>query len=475
MKKSAKHSRNTAKILLPLLTFVLVSAVSFSACLIVSVKTTLNAKCGPLDDTQTLYLEQTLASLYPERSRKSISPLPYTLNTPQLDITAKSAIIVDTSTGSILYQKNAEELIPPASLTKIVEMYVVLSHVEDGQVSLNDTVPLPPESWSENLPSDASRMYLSRGQSVTLKELLLGLAIASGNDASIAVANFLAPSMKDFVDEMNSTVKSMGLTKTHFVESSGYSEKNITNAHEFAQFAMNYINRFPYSLEYFHSQKQLVYPEEHNLSREQIRAGGIEPIVQQNTNKLLESLEGCDGLKTGFINESGYNIAVTAERYGTRFLSVTMGGPGSNTAEGNKHRVNDNMTLFNWAFNHFADYHPPKNSSHEFDMPVLGCREKAVKLVPALDETFTVPYITSDSPTGCAASVHAYADVPDFFYGEVECGKAYGTITYQIDGKVLRSMPLVADRSSSPAMPLKKLYDKAVYIAIQKCLKIRNQ
>ena len=106
------------------------------------------------------------------------------------------------------------------------------------------------------------------------------------------------------------------------------------------------------------------------------------------------------------------------------------------------------MTLFNYAFSHYADYHAPTgDDKHEFTVGIFGGAEKSVKLVPALDETFTVPRITSDSPTGAAASVYVRADVPRYLYGKIECGKQYGTITYMIDDEVLRVVPLVADRT----------------------------
>ena len=129
---------------------------------------------------------------------------------------------------------------------------------------------------------------------VTLRELLLGLAIASGNDASIAVAKYVCGNMDSFVERMNQTVKKMGLVKTEFVESSGYSEKNITTAKEFAAFCRKYIERFPFAITEFHSQKVLRYPLAKNLPRESAQKNGdSQAVIQYNTNKLLGSLDGC--------------------------------------------------------------------------------------------------------------------------------------------------------------------------------------
>lgn len=418
---------------------------------------------GRRTEAEERYLSSVLDTLYPERTSPELSALPYPAAPAQLAVNAGSAILVDVQTGSILYEKNADESIPPASMTKLVEMYVVFKAVEDGEVSLDDEVPLPPESWAENLPSDASRMYLGEGQHVTLRELLLGLAIASGNDASIAVARYVCGSMEDFVARMNSTVSSMGLTRTHFVESSGYSEENRTTAREFAAFSRMYLKKYPQSLSLFHAQAQLRYPQAKNLPAQQRHLGDSLAITQRNTNKLLGKIPGCDGLKTGYIDESGYNIALTAEQNGTRFLSITMRGPGHSTAEGNLYRIADGLTLFNYAFSHFADYHAPQQVEHEFTVGLTGAQGKAIKLVPALDETFTVPFIAGDSPTGAAASVHVRADVPDCLYGGIRCGQQYGTLTYYLEDSILRTVPLVADRDVPAAGLPGRLWGKLLY------------
>src|SRR5574344_1148313 len=294
----------------------------------------------PLTDNEPNFLISQLDTNYKERSQ-ILSELPYKTVPVKLDIAAESAILIDTATGSILFEKNADEIIPPASMTKLVEMYVVFNAVKAGEVTLDDVVPLPKQSWAINMPYDASLMFLAQGQTVTLRELLLGLAIASGNDASVAVAYYICGGMEPFVKRMNDAVQALGLTHTHFVESSGYSEKNVTTAREFASFARVYINTFPEALAQFHSQKQISYPLQRNLPEWEQKDGDKQAVTQYNTNKLLGVLPGCDGLKTGFIFESGYNLALTAKRYGTRFLSVTMKGPGKGTAQGNKYRVHN--------------------------------------------------------------------------------------------------------------------------------------
>lgn len=403
-------------------------------------------------ETKSLTLEQKteLNSLLNKKflnRTQILHNLPYKTVNANLFINAKSAILIDVLTGDILFEKNADQEIPPASMTKLVEMYVVFDAVEKGEVSLDDTVPLPKESWAVNLPSDASIMFLAQDQIVTLRELLLGLSIASGNDASVAVAHYVAGDMESFVQKMNDVIKNMGLTKTHFVESSGYSEKNITTAKEFAAFCRNYITRFPFAIKEFHSQKVLRYPLEKNLPEYKKSKGDSEAVIQYNTNKLLGKLEGVDGLKTGFIYESGYNLALTATRDNRRFLSVTMGGPGIGSAQGNLYRNADGKTLMDFAFNDFASY--VSFEEKEFAVNLSASKEKSVKLIPAFSEDFTVPFIKGNSVQDSVDSLQIKVKIPQVLIGKVSKGEQYGTLTFSLEGNILNEVPLVADRDSS--------------------------
>lgn len=467
--------KKSGKIILTLLVLLAV-VTAFSIVVYTGAKAAVHPKeLASLSGQEGEDLKAYLDTLYPERTSIEIKPLPYSVRLDEPKVKCGSAILIDTLTGSILYEKNADEEIPPASMTKLVEMFVVYQAVSNGEVSLDDEVPLPPESWARNLPSDASRMYLDEGQHVTLRELLLGLAIASGNDASIAVANYVCGSMDEFVDRMNMVVSDMGLVKTHFVESSGYSELNLTTAREFAEFARQYVNRYPETLELYHSQPSITYPQRHNLPDRLQNSPSYDSVKQMNTNRLLDTIKGCDGLKTGFIYESGYNITVTAEQNGTRFLSVTMQGPGSSTAEGNKYRVQDNKALFDFAFSTFADYRSDMaEKPHEFTVGVLGGDSDSVRLIPAYDESLTVPFIFGNSPTESASAVKAWATIPDVIYGEVERGKVYGTIQYTLSGKTLREIPLVADRDVGRGNVFKRFFGSIEYSLINKFAK-KNQ
>lgn len=300
------------------------------------------------------------------------------------------------------------------------------------------------------MPPDSSLMFLDQGQKVTLFDLLSGLAIVSGNDAAVAIALHISGSVEKFVERMNREIAELGLTDTHFVEPSGYSEKNITTPREFAAFARVYLEKFPQSLELFHSKKSFVFPRPENLPPWQKANPERFAITAYNTNKLLWHLEGCDGLKTGFIYESGYNLSLTAKRKGTRFLSVTMHGAGTGTAQGNKHKIEDGTTLMEWAFANFADY--KNQQEYSFTVAVPGGKEKSVNLIPVFEPYFlTVPFIAGSSPQEAADRIKVSVQLPDFIMENANAAEVYGKLVYSLDGTVLQIIPLAADRTVEKA------------------------
>ncbi|BDC92840.1 D-alanyl-D-alanine carboxypeptidase family protein [Treponema bryantii] len=409
-----------------------------------------------LSAEQAESLSQFLIENYPSEYQV-LKKLPYNIGEPQLDIWAKSAILIDVSNGNILYEKNADAIIPPASMTKLFSMYVVEEEIASGRFSYDQVIPLPPESWACNMPPHSSLMFLGKDQRVTMEELLLGLSICSGNDAAYALAYTVCGSMEEFVERMNLVAQDLGLENTHFVESSGYSEKNQTTAREMAEFAAIYLRRHPQSLHRFHSVLDFTYPKARNLApgdkpAAQDFSQGLPQkitmaITQDNTNPLLGKLEGCDGLKTGYIDESGYNLALTAVRDETRFLSVTMGGPGKNTREGQAGRVHDGTELMEWAFRNFADY-SVELKVHPYLVRSFNSSEKMLRLVPVYsDSTFTVPYVTETSMTENMNSVKVEVKLPDFCWGEVVQGNQYGSIVISAGDYILKEIPLLADRN----------------------------
>lgn len=413
-------------------------------------------------------LQKVLWENYGDRN-VTLKSLPYKINNADLDVWAESAILIDTANGNILYEKNADEVIPPASMTKLFCMYVVEEEIAAGRFSYNQVIPLPPQSWACNMPPHSSLMFLGEGQVVTMEELLLGLSICSGNDAAYALAYTVCDNMEDFVERMNQIAYDLGLTHTHFVESSGYSEKNTTTAREMALFCRKYIERHPSSIARFHSVTSFTYPKERNLAPgdvmqvQDFTRGFPRHITtsftQQNTNPLLGRLDGVDGLKTGYIDESGYNLSLTARRNGTRFLSVTMKGPGTSNAEGQKGRVHDGTELMNWAFDNFADYNT-ESFNHSYFLRTFGAKEKGINIVPAYaDKVLTAPYITGADMEENLSNIKVYLNIDSSKWGTIEQGEVCGNIKITLNDYLLQEIPLVADRTISSANVFVQLSD----------------
>ena len=279
-------------------------------------------------------------------------------------INAESAILIDMETGTVLYEKSADTVIPPASMTKLMTMHIALEAVKNGQCSLDDYVPVGSNADFRNQPPHSSLMFIEEGQKVTLSELLTGLAIPSGNDAAVAVADFIAGSTPEFIRLMNAEADRLGLKNTHFEDTSGYSEGNSTTAREYAAFCSYYINEHPQSLLLFHAIPEFTYPAKQNLPENGESVYG--PITQYNHNQLAGRYPGVDGLKTGYIDESGFNIAATCIQNGRRLLVVLMGGPGSTTSDGNLRRLVDISILLTYGYEAWTVFNPGKNAYIDF-------------------------------------------------------------------------------------------------------------
>ena len=309
--------------------------------------------------------------------------VPYTANAPEIG--SRSAVLIDARTGALLFSKNPDEEIPPASLTKLMTLHLVMSEIEAGNASYDEIIPITVESWAQSQPPRSTLMFLAPGQIVTLREIMLGLSVSSGNDAAVALALRLAPTIADFARMMTEEARRMGLYVTGFVESSGISEDNVTTAAEFAYFCSQYIRLHPQSMRDFHSVRTFSYPMADNVS--QAYRNNPRTITQDNRNNLLKTFPGVDGLKTGYIDESGYNIALTAQRDDTRFIVVILGAPAH--PGGDRIRDADGTRLLSWAFENFKTVRP--DSVLIENARLWKGRENTVELRLAQEADFTSP------------------------------------------------------------------------------------
>lgn len=267
-------------------------------------------------------------------------------------VSARSYVVVDVETETLLAAKQPDLIIPPASLTKIVAVDVALDAVERGELSLQTRLNPPPEAWAVNQPPHSSLMFLGPDQVLTVEELLAGLVISSGNDAAVALAVLVSGSVPDFVARMNSRVAELGLSNLYFEEPAGLSEDNYVTARDFARFLLAHLKRFPQAARLY-ERERFTYPQESNQLGELPPEQTIPPITQSNRNLLLQTDQTITGIKTGFIEASGYNFAVSAERDGRAVLAVILGIDAPNHAIGGEIRAATGAALLDYGYDAF--------------------------------------------------------------------------------------------------------------------------
>ncbi|WP_315069970.1 D-alanyl-D-alanine carboxypeptidase family protein [uncultured Clostridium sp.] len=247
------------------------------------------------------------------------------------NIEARSALLMEPMSGKILYEKNADEKFAPASVTKIMTMLLTMEAIDNGKINLDDKV-----TCSENAKKmGGSTMLLDTGEIRTVEELLKGVAIASGNDAAVALAEYLGGTEGDFVDMMNKRAQELGMKNTTFKNCNGLpADGHLSTAKDIAMMSKELL-RHPKVLKYT------------GTYMETISEGRKSPIELVNHNKLVRFFEGCDGLKTGFTDEAKYCISATAKRNGVRMMSVIMGAPTY------KIRNRDAGVLLNYGFSKY--------------------------------------------------------------------------------------------------------------------------
>jgi D-alanyl-D-alanine carboxypeptidase (penicillin-binding protein 5/6) len=217
----------------------------------------------------------------------------------------RSAVVMDADTGQILYAENADRPVPPASVAKVLSLYLVYEALGEGRVHLQDKVRVSKKAWRTR----GSRMFLEPDSEAILEELIRGICVVSANDASVALAEYIAGDPDKFVERMNAKARQLGMFHSRFKNPHGLPAKGqTTTARDIAILSRDYLRRFPQSLQ-IHSTQSFTY---HN-------------ITQHNHNLLLTRYPGTDGIKTGFVHASGYNLAATAVQGNTRLIAVVLG------------------------------------------------------------------------------------------------------------------------------------------------------
>ncbi|QMU99368.1 D-alanyl-D-alanine carboxypeptidase [Borrelia sp. A-FGy1] len=267
---------------------------------------------------------------------------------------AKSVVLLDCDTKRVLYARNPNLIFPPASLTKLVTIYTALVEAKKKNIDFRIKVPINRNASYYNAPLNSSLMFLEEGQRVNFEELLKGLIIASGNDAAVAIAEFIGRgNLNNFINLMNINVLNLGLLNMHFVDASGHSNDNKITALEMALFARAYIKKFEFMLK-IHSLKSFTYPRLENLGN--THTSKFLNLKQENKNILIYSYPYADGLKTGYIKKSGLNLVATAKKDGMRLISVILGVDKGVGNIGEKKRALIAEKLFEYGFNSYSKF-----------------------------------------------------------------------------------------------------------------------
>ncbi|WP_085508754.1 D-alanyl-D-alanine carboxypeptidase family protein [Thalassobacillus devorans] len=260
-------------------------------------------------------------------------PVTYGQESNQIELTegTKSAVLMENSSGTILYDKNAHEKLPPASMTKIMTLLLIMEALEDKTIALEESVRISERAASMG----GSQIFLEAGEEMTVADLLKGVAVASGNDASVALAERIAGSEEAFVQKMNDKAKELGLKNTKFQNTTGLPEENhYSTAYDMAVMAQNLL-------------KYEDITNYTSIYEDYLRKGQENEFWLVNTNKLVKHYKGVDGLKTGYTNEAKYCLTATAEKNGMRMIAVVMG------AKTPKERNANIARMLDYSYNQF--------------------------------------------------------------------------------------------------------------------------
>ncbi len=245
------------------------------------------------------------------------------------EITATSALLIEADTGKLLFERNADEKKPPASITKIMTMLIIMEELDKGNISLTDEVTVSESAATQT----GSHIFLAAGEVMTVNDLLKGIAVASGNDASIAMAEFISGTEEKFVERMNQRASELGMENTHFVNSNGLdTDGHYSSARDISIMTME-LMKHPKIFDYT------------TIWTDTLRGG---TFGLANTNKLIRFYEGANGMKTGSTSKAGYCLSATAKRDDMQLIAVVM------NSETTQKRFSDASTLLNYGFNTYS-------------------------------------------------------------------------------------------------------------------------
>ena len=350
---------------------------------------------------------------------------------PAPDIDVTSYILIEQGSGDVLAEKKADERVEPASITKIMTTYVTGQALKEGLISLDDQVVVSTKAWKMG----GSKMFIEAGKKVTVDQLLDGIIIQSGNDASVALAEHIAGTEKTFAVLMNDYAKKLGMSGSSFSNASGYPDaETYVTARDVAILSQALIRDFPAIYERF-SRPDYTFNK----------------IKQPNRNRLLNYDPTVDGIKTGHTEKAGYCLAASANRDGMRLVSVTMG------ASSDGKRVESSRALLNYGYRFFARERFYSAGEFISEGRVWGGDVESVRVAASTDVIAVIP-------RGSAEAVSSELQLNRPLMAPLEVGQEIGHLALLMDGEEFRKFPIVALEGVKEGSVISSLWDKAILL-----------
>ena len=336
----------------------------------------------------------------------------------ELDVSGKSALLMDVATGTILYEKNAHEKLAPASVTKVMTLLLIMEAIDSGKIGWQDPVTASEAAAAKG----GSQVYLKVGETMSVSDMVKSIAISSANDCACAMAEHIAGSETAFVELMNRRAEELGMADTHFVNCTGLDDSEEAKQHRTCAYDIALMSRE--LMKYHPDIKKYT-----TIWMDTIRDGAF---GLSNTNKLIRFYSGATGLKTGFTSGAGYCLSATAERDGLELIAVVMGCETSNL------RTAACKSMLDYGFANFALVSPALESS--IDVPVKLGHTASVAAVPETDPQLLVDKAKKDSVT-------TEITLEESVTAPVLQGQRLGTMTLRSGDQVLAEVPLIAAES----------------------------
>ncbi|PMR77054.1 D-alanyl-D-alanine carboxypeptidase family protein [Billgrantia endophytica] len=354
-------------------------------------------------------------------------PTPQTMIPAPPQIAAKSWFLMDADSGRVLVEHNADERLPPASLTKLMTAYLVERELDRGNISLDDTVRVSENAWR----TGGSKMFIEVNNDVAIRDLLYGIIIASGNDASVAVAEHLAGGEAPFADLMNQHATRLGLQNTNFTNATGLPHpEQYSSARDMALLSRYIINDYPehYAI---YSEKYFTYSD----------------IRQPNRNRLLWRDPTVDGLKTGWTTEAGYGLVASAKRDDMRLISVVMG------TSSEEARAQETQKLLSYGFRYYETMNLYEQGAVLNSPRIWGGDKNELRLGVDEDVFMTVPRARNEE-------LSARLDIRQDMTAPISQGERVGTLEVRLGDDIVGEQPLVALESIEEGGIFKRLLDQ---------------